>query len=151
MKKKTKKNICGAVFLFCGIAFILIGIAFSWSSCREEHVKGVRTTAEITSIREIRRHNGSKGDYIEHEVYVRYYAEGRRIEAKLPFYNSGYRVGTKLEVYYLADDPYKVGVAGWYKPIMYISCGAGAVALICGIVLLRTPEDRINDLSDWRN
>ncbi len=146
MKKKTKKNLTGAFFMFIGIAFIVLSIVIVTAEGKKEQEHGVKTTAEVTEVNTYYEEDSSGERTEKKEVYVSYKADGEKIESKLSSYKGDLSVGDKIDVYYLDDDPYEVRQIGANKLLLYIGCGMGAVFVLIGLILILVPAKYTYDM-----
>ncbi len=127
MKKttdNTKQNIgIGGFFAFAGLVLIIINVVLMisntifMSSAKE-------TTATIESVKTFIVNKNRK-----HNVIVSYTAEGKHYSVALGEYDSSYRKGQQLTVYYNPENPSKVTTGKENNFIMLI---VGIVLLIAG-------------------
>lgn len=88
------------VTIIAGIFFI---VSLYWCNSMPNKKALVKTKATITKIK-----TTDSGEMEEHEVFIKYEADGEEIETVTHFYSKTYHVGKKIKIYYEKDNPYEV-------------------------------------------
>jgi len=130
--KNIKDYLVTILFLSVGTLFLIIGIFMSSGIFLIDEQDRVYTNAIITHID---TNHDSDGD-TDHDVYIKYSANGKEYESQLNLYSSSYYEGKEIEVYYDKNDPSNVETdeVNNMLSIIFIAIG-GSFALISGIVL----------------
>ena len=130
MKENKVENMIWILFASIGLLFVVIGIFL----CKDilNYENKIETTAIITQISSYRGGNGDRN----HEVYVSYFIDENKQEARLNSYSSSFYEGKEIEIYYDKDNPSKVGVKSLdllcliFPGIGLIFAAVGGAALI---------------------
>ncbi len=130
---KTAKAI-GILFIVVGLLFAVLGII--------EHVKAVAekedyiyTTARIVRIDE--RETGDSDFPVEHTTYVEIEVDGEKITVPLNTYNSSFKTGKQIDIYYLENDmqmAYEKGSEHFYLLFAFVGT---AFAILGAIFVFR--------------
>lgn len=123
-----------------GVLLFAIGIYLSFFQTRGY----ARTTAIIDRIEETWRGTDADGsDEYDYEVWVTYSAEGKTYSGELDTYNSSYKVGKRIRIYYDPENPEKIhGDSRKLGMILWI---AGPVlAAAAGVTLVRDGKKEQN-------
>ena len=124
-------KIVGIVFLITGLLFAILGlIKYIASSMATD--ERIYATAHIVRIDE--RKTGDPEFPIEHTTFVEFETDGKKITAKLNTYNSSFKMGKQIDIYYFENDlqtVYEVGSDAFY--IMFEV--AGLLFAILGAIL----------------
>ena len=121
-----------------GIVFLVIGLLFAiWGSIKyiaefKATDERIYATARIVRIDE--RNTGAPEFPIEHTTFVEFETDGKKITAKLNTYNSSFKMGKQIDVYYFENDlqtVYEVGSDAFY----IIFAVAGLLFAILGAIL----------------
>ena len=132
MKSKINMaKIVGIVFVVVGMFFAAVG-AIQYVVELSEKDERIYTTAEIVRIDE--RKTNDPDHPTDHTAYVELEVKGERITAKLNTYNSSFKIGKEIDVYYFENDTqtaYKKG-----SDIFFLIFSlAGIVFAIIGLVI----------------
>ncbi|MBP3922888.1 MAG: DUF3592 domain-containing protein [Ruminiclostridium sp.] len=130
MKKKTGVASIFVVimFLLFSVVFLLIGI-FGKIGTDTFIASAEKTDAIITEIETYTERDSDGDRHTRHRVYVEYYVNGVRYNAKLNHYDSSMREGKTVDVYYDPANPAKIMSDNSVVFIIFI-CIGGAFALV---------------------
>ena len=121
-----------------GIVFLVIGLLFAiWGSIKyiatfKATNERIYTTARIVRIDE--RKTGDPEFPIEHTTFVEFEIDEKNITANLNTYNSSFKIGKQIDVYYFENDlqtVYEVGSDAFY----IIFASVGLLFAILGAIL----------------
>lgn len=101
---KTTKVI-GALFIVVGLLFAILG-TIKYAAALMEKENRIYTTATIVRID--KQKTGDPESPYKHTTYVALDVNGERITAPLNTYNSSFKTGKQVEVYYFTNDAHLV-------------------------------------------
>lgn len=114
---ERKKDKTWLLFLIAGAIFIAAGVILSVRTAKFNK-NGVSVQAEIVRI----ERDDDSGEDDGYAVYVKYTAEGRQYTSRLDFYSFRMRVGDKITILYLPENPQTITYAKSYKftPVCFV-------------------------------
>ncbi len=131
---KVAKRV-GIVFLVIGLLFAILG-SIKYIAAFKATDERIYATARIVKIDE--RQTGDPEFPIEHTTFVEFEMDGKNITAKLNTYNSSFKIGKQIDVYYFENDlqtVYEAGSDAFY--IIFASVGL-LFAILGSILTFRT-------------
>ena len=127
---KTTK-IVGILFLVTGLLFTILG-SIKYITALMTTDERIYTTAHIVRIDE--RETGDPEFPIKYTTFVEYEMDSKNITAVLNTYNSSFKIGKQIDVYYFENDlqtVYEVGSNAFY----IIFALSGVLFAILGAIL----------------
>lgn len=124
MSKIKTEYILFGLFIFAGFITLIIGI-FLTINTRNQAGK-VYTIGTITAIKPKNRNTPEKR---ERDVFVSYEVENQFYENKLNFYSNAYHTGDQVEIYYMKENPNKIGAKAT-ETFVLLFPGMGLVIII---------------------
>lgn len=126
------RKVIGILFVVAGISFVILGLIKYIISFTEKEDR-VYTTANIVKIDE--RETGDPEEPIDYTTYVELEVNDEKVTTKLNTYKSSFKVGKKIEVYYLENDiqmVYEKDSTNFYMIFSLI----GAVFAVLGAIVI---------------
>lgn len=125
-------KVVGVLFIIVGLLFAIIG-TIKYIITFAETEERMHATANIVRIDE--RKTGDPEFPVEHTTYVELEVDGEKITAKLNTYNSSFKIGKQIDVYYFENDVQMVYEAG--SDVFYIVFAlVGLVFATSGAILI---------------
>ena len=140
---KTAKVI-GALFIAVGLLLAILG-AIKYAAALMEKEDRTYSTATIVKIEQ--QETGDPEFPYKHTTYVELDVNGERITAPLNTYNSSFKTGKKVEVYYFKNDVQLVYEKGSENYFVLFAVSGAAFAVL-GALLTRLKERNISHRSD---
>ena len=140
---KTAKVI-GALFIAVGLLLAILG-AIKYAAALMEKEDRTYSTATIVKIEQ--QETGDPEFPYKHTTYVALDVNGERITAPLNTYNSSFKTGKKVEVYYFTNDVQLVYEKGNENYFVLFAISGAAFAVL-GARLTRLKERNISHRSD---
>ena len=136
MKKKTGVGSIFVIIMFAlfSTVFLLIGI-FGKMSADNFMSTGKKTDAEIIEIETYVDRDADGDRHTRHRVYVEYFVDGERYNAKLNNYNSTMYEGKIIEIYYDPYNPSKVMTDDSTFFIIFICVGGAFAAVTVAVAI----------------
>lgn len=91
----------GIIFIIVGLVFLIVGTIECITAFQKTEER-IYTTATIVRIEEYE--TGDPEQPIRHETYVEFEIDGKKTESELNTYNSSFKKGKEIEIYYFNDD-----------------------------------------------
>ena len=127
--KATK--IVGILFLVTGLLFTILGSIKCITALMTTDER-IYTTAHIVRIDE--RETGNPEFPIEYTTFVEYEMDGKNITAVLNTYNSSFKIGKQIDVYYFENDLQTIYEVG-SDTLLIIFASVGVLFAILGAIL----------------
>jgi len=102
-------KVIGIIFVVVGLLFAILG-TIKYILAMTEKDDRIYTTARIVRIDE--RETGDLEFPVEHTTYVELEVDGENITAELNTYNSSFKTGKQIEIYYFENNLQLVYEAG---------------------------------------
>lgn len=126
MKKNSNETFVSIFFAFLGSIFFALGIFLSMSTFTE---KGkIETTGVITRIES---YPDSDGD-TQYDVFVSYNVSGKNYVSELNSYSSSFHEGKEIKIYYLENNPSKIGSPSMDLLVLLVP-GIGLIFILIGL------------------
>lgn len=138
MKKSDRTK--SIILLLAGIVFIFAAF-FVPVKTAVFRKNGVKTKAEIVRIASIANNDGSN----DKEVYVRYSADGKEYTGQLGYYSISMKVGDKIDIIYIKDNPEKIAPAKTSVFLYIVFLIAGGACVAVGIIRFVGSKNKNSD------
>lgn len=134
------RKVTGTLFIVVGISFAILGI-IKYIIAFAEKDDRVYTNANIVKIDE--RETGDPEHPIDYTTYVELEVNGEKITSKLNTYNSSFKVGKQIEVYYFENDVQMVYEKDSASFFVLFAFGGVVFATLGAILIFRKKEHSI--------
>lgn len=125
-------KVIGSLFVVAGLLFAIIGtVIYVLRYTEKDH--HIYTTAHIIKIDE--RKTGDPEFPIEYTTYVEFEVNGENITSELNTYNSNFKIGKSIDIYYLENNLQMVYQRGSDAFFLLFAVGGGIFATLGAILL----------------